>query len=137
MNFGHLSKIHTNIFDTYLKFLYSQKHEKIFKITHFRRYKNQNGFCFRPKTSGKNIDLYYFRDADKREVDFIITENQKPIQAIECKIKSREISPSLKYFKSKFPKTKCLQISLECEKEYLSKEGIKNLSWHSLLKTLV
>ena len=86
---------------------------------------------------GKNIDLCYFRDTDKREVDFIITENQNPIQAIECKWKSKEISSSLKYFKTKFPKTECIQVNMECTKEYLSKEGIKNLRWHTLLKNLI
>ena len=86
---------------------------------------------------GKNMNLCYFRDTDKREVDFIITENYKPLQAIECKWQTKDISPSLKYFKIKFPKTECIQVSMECSREYISKEGIKNLSWHTLLKNLI
>jgi len=92
---------------------------------------------FQQDYNGKNTELCYFRDVDKREVDFIITENQKPVQAIECKWQSKEISPSLKYFKSKFPKTECIQVNMECSKEYISKEGIKNLRWDTLLKGFI
>ena len=84
---------------------------------------------FQQDYEGKNINLYYFRDTDKREVDFIITENKKPIKAMECKLKAKDISPHLKYFKAKFPKTECIQVHLENTKEYLSKEGITFLSW--------
>ena len=92
---------------------------------------------FQQDYEGKNINLYYFRDTDKREVDFIITENKKPIKAIECKLKAKDVSPHLKYFKAKFPKTECIQVHLEDTKEYLSKEGIKLLSWNHFLNQFI
>lgn len=43
--------------------------------------------------------LYYLRDKDKREVDFIITRNQKPWVLVEAKSSNnKEISSSLHYF---------------------------------------
>src|SRR3989338_8936344 len=33
-------------------------------------------------TQGRDVELRYFRDTQKREVDFVITEDQKPIQFI-------------------------------------------------------
>ena len=45
--------------------------------------------------------------------------------AIECKLKSTQIHPALKYFKARFPKTECIQLNLENEREYISKEGRK------------
>ena len=83
---------------------------------------------------GKNVELRYFRDRDKREVDFVIIEDQKPIQAIECKIKPKEVSPSLKYFKKKFPQTECIQVHLETKEKYISKEDIKILPWNIFLQ---
>ena len=83
--------------------------------------------------------MHYFRDTDKREADFIIVKNNKPIKAIECKlkVKVKDISPHLKYFKTKFPDTGCIQVHLECKNEYISKEDIKFVNWLSLLKDLI
>ena len=92
---------------------------------------------FQQDYEGKNTDMYYFRDTDKREVDFIITEDKKPIRAIECKLKAKDISPHLKYFKAKFPNTECIQVNLDNKNEYISKEGIKSLTWYNLLKHLI
>ena len=44
-------------------------------------------------------DLYFLRDKNKREVDFLITENSRPWFRVEVKASSsKEISSSLKYF---------------------------------------
>ena len=92
---------------------------------------------FQQDFKGANMDLTYFRDTDKREVDFIVTENNKPIQAIECKLKEKGISTHLKYFKSKFPAVKCFQVCLELKSEYISKDGIHVLSWKEFLNKYV
>ena len=92
---------------------------------------------FQQDYEGKNMELCYFRDTDKREVDFIITNNRKPIQAIECKLKTKDISPHLKYFKAKFPHVECIQVHLENNREYESKEGIQCLNWHTFLTNLI
>ena len=92
---------------------------------------------FQQDCEGQNKDLYYFRDTDKREVDFILTDNKKPIKAIECKIKSKEISSHLRYFKNKFPHVECIQVHLEKAREYESKEGIKSLNWNTFLNELI
>ena len=82
---------------------------------------------------GREIDLAYFRDIDSREVDFIITENKQPICAIECKLRYREVSRNLKYFKSKFPETDAIQVHQFDLQDFVSKEGIRVVSWKSLL----
>ena len=92
---------------------------------------------FQQDYRGENRELCYFRDTDKREVDFIITENKKPIKAVECKLKTQDISSHLKYFKAKFPAVECIQVHLENKREYESKEGIKFLNWHTFLKDLI
>ena len=92
---------------------------------------------FQQDYEGRDIRLCYFRDTDKREVDFIVTDKKQPIMAIECKIKSNAIHPALKYFKARFPKTECIQLHLENKKEFLSKEGIQSLNWQSFLNRLI
>lgn len=86
---------------------------------------------------GRDIELCYFRDTDKREVDFILTEKKKPFLAVECKLKSKEISPHLKYFVKKYPHVEAVQVYLNGEKEFITSDGIQNLSWKSFLSRWV
>ena len=45
--------------------------------------------------------LMYVRTKDGREVDFVITENEKPLLLIECKKSGITLSSNLKYFKDR------------------------------------
>lgn len=42
--------------------------------------------------------LWYVRDKEKREVDFLITLRRKPFMLMECKVSGRDPSPHLLYF---------------------------------------
>ena len=92
---------------------------------------------FEQDYKGEDKELFYFRDTDKREIDFIVTKNKKPLQAIECKIKQKDISPHLKYFKNKFPDTECFQVYLEGKESYISKEGIHMMDVLDFLRRLI
>ena len=92
---------------------------------------------FQQDFKGVRTDLRYFRDTSRREVDFIVMENQKPKLAIECKLTSRDIDSNLKYFKMKFPKVKCIQVHLNMKREFISKEGIHAIRWDTFLKDLI
>ena len=91
---------------------------------------------FQQDYEGKNIELAYFRDTDKREVDFIVVEDGRPLKAIECKLKAKDVSSHLKYFKKKFPEVECFQIHRDPFREYLSPQGIHVLNWKSFLMDL-
>lgn len=88
---------------------------------------------FQQDSMGEDVNLCYFRDTDKREVDFIITKNNQPIKAVECKIQFKSVSPHLKYFRSKYPQVECVQVHLEIKNEFISKENIHILGWKSFL----
>lgn len=92
---------------------------------------------FQEDTEGRPLELRYFRDIDRREVDFIITEKKKPILAIECKWADDDIGRGLKYFKERFSDCEAWQISMMGQKDYLSKEGIHVCPALKLLQTLV
>jgi predicted AAA+ superfamily ATPase len=92
---------------------------------------------FLQDTQGEDIELRYFRDTEKREVDFVIVENKKPKMFIEVKWNNSEISPSLRYLKAKFPEVESWQISAVNEKDYLSPEGIRVCPARRFLSNLV
>lgn len=79
---------------------------------------------FQQDYEGLDIDLRYFRDIDRREVDFVITKNNKPIKFIECKLKGKEVNPALKYLKQRFPEADAFQIYLNRQDNFVNKDGI-------------
>jgi len=76
-------------------------------------------------TQARDLSLRYFRDVDKREVDFVICESGKPMIAVECKWGDANIGNGLKYFKKHFPQCAAWQISMDGKKDYVSREGIR------------
>jgi hypothetical protein len=85
-------------------------------------------------TEGHDTELRYFRDVDKREVDFVLVLNKKPIHFIECKLSGKSVSLSLKYLKKRFPKVPATQVILEGDVDWVTKEGIRVCSAHHFLK---
>ncbi|HWN41732.1 MAG TPA: ATP-binding protein [Thermoanaerobaculia bacterium] len=80
---------------------------------------------FQQDTQGRDLELRYFRDVDKREVDFVITERRKPLALIECKQSDTEIDRGLRYLKARFPQCEAWQISATGKKDFVSPEGIR------------
>ena len=59
-------------------------------------------YChFLEDTEGFKMELRFLRDTDKREVDFVVIKNKKPVFAVECKTGDRTLSPSIAYFKKR------------------------------------
>ena len=86
---------------------------------------------------GRDVELRYFRDVDKREVDFVIVEGNSPVHFIECKTSAREASQSLRYLKVRFPEVEATQVVLDNSVDLMTKEGIRLCSAHLLLKDLI
>lgn len=93
--------------------------------------------CYLRDSEGRNMELRYFRDIDKREVDFVVIEDGKPLYAVECKVSDKTVNPALLYFKARFPKVRAYQILLEGKSDYLTREGIHVCPAHAFLKDLV
>ena len=88
---------------------------------------------FEQDFAGRNVELRYFRDVDRREIDFILLEDGRPIRAVECRLKNRGIARSLKYFKTRFPDAEAVQVHQAGEESYISKDGIHCLNWKEFL----
>jgi len=73
----------------------------LLKYTHFRK-----------DAYGENWDLFYLRDKENREVDFVVTLNRKVQWLIEVKASDDEIGNSLKYYTEKLQPKQSLQLVL-------------------------
>jgi predicted AAA+ superfamily ATPase len=61
-------------------------------------------YChFLEDTQGQTMELRYIRDTDKREVDFVVIQNRKPLFAVECKLSETAIPLAMFYFRQRTP----------------------------------
>jgi predicted AAA+ superfamily ATPase len=61
-------------------------------------------YChFQEDVEGHRMELRFLRDTDKREIDFVVLKNKKPLFAVECKLGEDSVSPSLFYFRDRTP----------------------------------
>lgn len=88
-------------------------------------------------SKGRELELRYFRDIDGREVDFVMMEDRKPKQFIECKWDDAEVNPALKYLVERFPKCEAWQISAVGKKDYETKNRIRVSPALPFLRNLV
>lgn len=59
-------------------------------------------YChFKEDVDGYSMELRFIRDVDKREIDFVVLKNKKPLFAVECKQGEKSVSPHLFYFKER------------------------------------
>ena len=92
-------------------------------------------YChFREDTEGVKMELRYIRDTDKREIDFVVLENNKPLFAVECKTGERSLSSAILYFKQRLDIPQFYQVHLG-EKDVL-KDGIRILPFITFCKEL-
>lgn len=62
----------------------------------------ENHFC--EDCYGQRRGLYYLRNKEKREIDFLVTQDNKPISMIEAKWADEDLSPHFKVFAKQLPK---------------------------------
>jgi predicted AAA+ superfamily ATPase len=88
-------------------------------------------------TRGRDLELRYFRDVDRREVDFVVTERRKPLLLVECKWADAAPDRGLRYLLARFPRCEAWQVSATGRKGYVTPEGIRVAHALELLSRLV
>ena len=86
---------------------------------------------------GRDLELRYFRDTDRREVDFVVVERRTPQLLVECKWGDTEVDRGLKYLKARFPKCEAWQLSATGTKDYVTPDDIRVAPAMRLLSALV
>jgi len=92
---------------------------------------------YQQDAKGRDIELRYFRDTDRREVDFVAVERRIPQLMVECKWGDTPVDPGLRYLKARFPKCPAWQISAAGTKDHVTPDGIRVSPAVQLLSTLV
>lgn len=88
-------------------------------------------------TEGRDLDLWYYRDTDGREVDFVVTEHRRPLLAVECKWADTPVDRGLRYLKARFPNCAAWQLAATGTRDYATPEGIRVCPATVFLGTLV
>ncbi len=91
---------------------------------------------FQQDAFGRDLELRYFRDIDGREVDFVMTEEGRPIHLIEAKLAASRVDPALRYLKRRFD-CEAWQVSATGDRDFETPEGIRVAPAEVLLATLV
>jgi predicted AAA+ superfamily ATPase len=73
---------------------------------------------------GYRAGLFYLRDVDKLEVDFIITIDGKPLFAVEVKLNNTALSPNLLYFQDRLSISYIYQVVKKDKVDLLEKGGL-------------
>ena len=79
---------------------------------------------FRKDAFGESWDVFYLRDKEGREVDFVVTHNRRVHWLIEVKASDDDISTAFRYYSQKLKPTQSLQLVLNLDRPQ-EKGGIK------------
>jgi len=94
-------------------------------------------YChFLEDTEGEVMELRYLRDKDRREVDFVVLKNKKPIFAVECKTGEKDVSKNILYFKNRTSIPAFYQVHLGT-KDFLSESGVRVLPFLKFCKEVL
>ncbi|MBN1474959.1 MAG: ATP-binding protein [Syntrophaceae bacterium] len=85
---------------------------------------------------GYRAELYYLKDVDKREVDFLMTIDGKPWFAVEVKLNDTALSPNLLYFRDRLSIPYVYQV-VKKDKVDLLADGARILSAGRFLAGLI
>lgn len=92
-------------------------------------------YChFLEDTEGYRMELRYLRDTDKREVDFVVIQEKRPLFAVECKTGERAVSASAMYFKARVPVPQWYQVHLGVKDFNHAHSGIRVLPFERFVK---
>ncbi|MBD3270953.1 MAG: AAA family ATPase [Elusimicrobia bacterium] len=65
---------------------------------------------------GKKLDLYYYKDKEKREVDFVVISNRNVQWCIEVKSQDDSLSPHIEYLSRKITPKESIQLVMDLQK---------------------
>jgi len=92
-------------------------------------------YCqFIEDSEGYRMELRFLRDTDKREIDFVVLKENKPLFAVESKTGDKEVSPAIYYYRERTGIPKYYQVH-RGSKDY-EKNGVRVLPAHCFCKEL-
>lgn len=92
---------------------------------------------FREDHLGEKWGVYYLRNKDGREIDFLLTKEDKPALMIEVKWNDEERSPNFSLFEKYFTGAKKIQLVKELKKEKTYPDGVEIRSAKNWLSEMI
>ncbi len=93
-------------------------------------------YChFLEDSEGYAMDLRFLRDTDKREVDFVVLKEGRPLFAVECKTGEKDISSALFYFMERIKIPTAYQVHTGARD--FQKQGIRVLPFFTFCRELL
>lgn len=90
-------------------------------------------YChFVEDTEGYRMELRFLRDTDKREIDFLVLKEGRPLFAVDCKTGEKAANPDLFYFKERVNIPRLYQVHTET-RDY-EKDGVRVLPFQTFCK---
>jgi predicted AAA+ superfamily ATPase len=80
---------------------------------------------FREDCLGEIWDVFYIRNKDGREIDFVLTKGDSPVLMVEVKWKGEERSPNFAFFDKYLADAKKVQIVKELKREKTWPDGLE------------
>ena len=78
---------------------------------------------FHQDVRGLDLDLKYYRDAEGREVDFLVTDGGSPVIAVDCDPSGN--TRSLRFWKRRYPDCAAWQLSTSAHNDLKTPDGIR------------
>jgi predicted AAA+ superfamily ATPase len=80
---------------------------------------------------GANYSLNYLRTKDGKEIDFVVAKDDNPLQFLEVKLSSKQLSAPLLYFSARYPEVESVQLvyNLHQEEEKRNIKLLKLSDW--------
>jgi predicted AAA+ superfamily ATPase len=94
-------------------------------------------YChFIEDSEGFPMELRFLRDTDKREIDFVVLKEKRPLFAVECKTGERGISPAVSYFRERTVIPSFYQVHLGTKDWGDAERNVRVLPYHVFCKEL-
>jgi len=96
-------------------------------------------FChYCQDTCGVSAELFYLRDLDKREVDFLVTWEHKPWLIVECKLKPGDSLTPTNFFSDRLGISERYVVTCEEDVDHRDRRtGIRSISANRFLMALI
>ena len=91
---------------------------------------------FREDCLGEQWNLFYLRDKDGREIDFLITQDDNPSLMVEVKWNNANLSSNFSFFERYFTGIKKIQLVKELNREKTYQDGAQIRMAHNWLAEL-
>jgi len=88
-------------------------------------------------SEGYKCELWYLRNVDKKEVDFLLTVNSKPWIAVETKLSDTSVSNNLIYYKERINIPYCYQVVKKPGVDIITPSNIRIISADKFLASLM